>query len=122
MLNSANKTPFEDTLIRFAWEEWSQMGVLATSGPPRQWAQDPEALLLFTFEVGRSDPRLFDEVLDWLLTNEQLVSLRRLRSLAVDPEDTALNDAVIAWLGRQHPKARFARAAFPTAGQAPERL
>jgi hypothetical protein len=29
-------------------------------------AADPEALLLFTFEVGRNDPRLFDEVLDWL--------------------------------------------------------
>jgi hypothetical protein len=102
-------TQLEDALDRFAWEEWGQMGVFATTGPQRQWAQDPEALLLLTFEVARGDARLFDEVLDWLLTNEQLVNLRRLRSLAVDPEDRALTEAVIAWLGRQRPKARFAQ-------------
>lgn len=99
----------EESLDRFAWEEWAQMGIFATAGPPRKWAQDPEALLLFTFEVGRGDPRLFDEVLDWLITNEQLVNLRRLRSLSVDPEDQALTEAVIGWLGRQKPKARFAQ-------------
>jgi hypothetical protein len=116
MLSSQLKASFEDTLVRFAWEEWAQMGVLATAGLPRPWAQDPEALLIFTFEVARSDPRLFDEVLDWLVTNEQIVSLRRLRSLAVDPEDKALSEAVIAWLGHQRPKARFA-----SAGRAPSR-
>jgi hypothetical protein len=122
MLNSTTKTGVEDALTRFAWDEWSQMGVLATGGPPRRWAQDPEELLLFTFEVARRDPRLFDEVLDWLLTNEQLVSLRRLRSLAVDPEDKALSDAVIAWLARQRPKARFASASRPPPSRALEAL
>lgn len=112
----------EGILDRFAWEEWSQMGVLATSGPARKWAQDPEALLLFTFEVGRGDPRLFDEVLDWMLTNEQLVNLRRLRSLAVDPEDQALCEAVIAWLGHQRPKARFASPTRPEPRSDPEPL
>jgi hypothetical protein len=72
-------TQLEDALDRFAWEEWAQMGIFATAGLSRQWAQDPEALLLLTFEVARGDARLFDEVLDWLLTNEQLVNLRRLR-------------------------------------------
>jgi hypothetical protein len=65
---------------------------------------------------------LFDEVLDWLVTNEQLVSLRRLRSLAVDAEDKALSDAVIAWLGRQRPKARFATAGRTPSGLAIEPL
>ena len=106
----------------FAWEEWAQMGILATAGPPRKWAQDPEALLLFTFVVARSDPRLFDEVLDWLATNEELVSLRRLRSLAVDPEDRALIDAVIAWLGQQRPKARFSSAEQPRSSHVRESL
>lgn len=113
MLTSDLSYQVESALDRFAWEEWAQMGVFATAGPPRRWAQDPEALLLLTFEVARGDPRLFDEVLDWLITNEQLVSLRRLRSLAVDPEDRALSEAVIAWLGRQRPKARFASSPPP---------
>lgn len=103
----------EGRLDRFAWEEWSQMGVLATPGPSRQWTQDPEALLLFTFEVARANPRLFDEILDWLITNEQLVNLRRLRTLAVDPEDKALSEAVIAWLGHYRPKSRFTQTARP---------
>jgi hypothetical protein len=113
MLISELSTDLEDILDRFAWEEWSQMGVLATAGPPRRWAQDPEALLLLTFEVARGDPRLFDEVLDWLITNEQLVNLRRLRTPAVDPEDQALSEAVIAWLGHHRPKARFAQSTRP---------
>jgi hypothetical protein len=50
-------------------------------------AQDPEALLLFTFEVARDDPRLFGEVLDWLALNERLVSVQRLRNLCRDDAD-----------------------------------
>ncbi len=42
---------------------------------------DPEALLLFTIEVARLDPRPFDETLDWLATNGTLLSLTRLRHL-----------------------------------------
>jgi hypothetical protein len=76
------------------------MGVLAPSERADQWAADPEALLLLTLEVCREEPRLFDEVLDWLLVNERLVSLHRLRTLAVDDNDRALAGAVIEWLGR----------------------
>ena len=51
-------------LTSFAWDQWAQMGVFAPSERRDQWAADPEALLLFSFEIGRDDPRLFDEVLD----------------------------------------------------------
>jgi uncharacterized protein YegP (UPF0339 family) len=88
-------------LLEFAWDEWAQMGLLAPSGRDRQWAQDPEALLLLTLEVARDDPRLFDETLDWLVRNESLISLRRLRTLCTGPEDERLASAVIEWLVRQ---------------------
>jgi hypothetical protein len=42
---SDRSTQLEDALDRFAWEEWAQMGIFATAGLSRQWAQDPEALL-----------------------------------------------------------------------------
>src|SRR3954466_3464363 len=60
----------------FAWDQWTQIGVSghAPAVADRR-AIDPEALLLFTLEAARSDPRLFDEVLDWLLLNEQLISV-----------------------------------------------
>jgi hypothetical protein len=43
-------------------------------------------------------------------------------SLAVDPEDNALSDAVLVWLGRQRPKARFANVGRPPSGRAMHRL
>jgi hypothetical protein len=103
----------ETALLSFAWEQWAQMGILAPSGRSSPWAQDPEALLVFTFELARADPRLFDEVLDWLVTNEPLISVRRLRSLSRDPSDTALTEAVLGWLGQHRPKARFSTDAAP---------
>jgi len=80
------------------------MGVLAPSDRVDEWAADPEALLLLTLEVCREEPRLFDEVLDWLLVNERLVSLHRLRNLAVDDGDRALAGAAIEWLGQRRRK------------------
>ena len=79
----------QKALAGFLWDEWAQMGVSASTGRRDAWATDPEALLLLTFEVGRGEPRLFEEVLDWMLVNERLLSVQRLRNLAVDDEDRA---------------------------------
>lgn len=91
----------------FAWRQWGQMGVAVSVDQRDGWAIDPEALLLFTFEIGRDDPRLFDEVLDWLVGNAQLISVQRLRNLAHDDADRALTDAVLAWLSRLRPRTRL---------------
>jgi hypothetical protein len=82
---------------------------------------DPEALLLLSFELGRDEPRLFEEVLDWLVRNERLVSIQRLRNLIRDEADRALVEAVVGWLGqrRRRPRleARTASAVEPTETQ-----
>jgi hypothetical protein len=83
------------------------MGVLATPERSDRWAVDPEALLLLTFEVGREEPRLFEEVLDWLVKNERLVSVQRLRNLARDEADRALVEAVLGWLGERRRRPRL---------------
>jgi len=96
------------SLVELAWEQWSQMGVSGAS--PREVerrAADPEALLLFTLEVARDDPRLFDEVLDWLVTNEQLISVQRLRNLCATEQDRRLVDAALAWVDGHRPRARL---------------
>ena len=93
----------------FAWGQWSQMGLSgAPPSSPERRAADPEALLLFSLEVGRHDPRLFDEVLDWLVLNESLISVQRLRNLCVDEFDRALVAGAIGWVSRWQPRARFA--------------
>jgi hypothetical protein len=92
----------------FAWDEWSQMGVSGAAPRTREHrVADPEALLLFTWEVGRHDPRLFDEVLDWLVLNESLISVQRLRNLCVDDMDRALVDGGLTWVARWRPRARL---------------
>jgi hypothetical protein len=96
-----------EQLVSFAWDEWAQMGVLAAPNRISPWAQDPEALLVFTLEIARREQRLFDEVLDWMLTNETLFSVRRLRAMCIDRTDQKLVAGTIAWLSRQGPRARL---------------
>lgn len=104
---SALRRSLDAALLDFAWSEWAQMGVLASAPRRSPWAEDPEALIVFTLEVARDDPRLFDELLDWLLCNEPLVSVRRLRSFAVDLEDRRLVDGALAWVDAHRPRARL---------------
>lgn len=93
-----------EALLEFAWAEWAQMGVLAAPRRSSLWAEDPEALVLFTLEVGRNDPRLFDELLDWLVRNEPLVSARRLRTLCEDSADERVASAALDWVARHRRK------------------
>jgi len=72
----------EQELAAFLWRQWTAVGVAsAVSGPADDWVIDPEALLLLTCSVGRAEPRLFDEVIDWLAVNAHFVNIPRARSL-----------------------------------------
>lgn len=85
-------------LLDFAWRQWAQIGVSATAAGTDRWAVDPEALILFTTGIGRRDPRLFDEMLDWMAVNHDLLSMQRLRNLAGRfPVPAGLVAAVTAW-------------------------
>lgn len=81
---SALRETVRRELVGFAWDQWAQLGVFGHTERRDRATADPEALLLFTLEVGRDDPRLFDEVLDWLLTNQGLISVQRLRNLCIE--------------------------------------
>jgi hypothetical protein len=88
-----------EALLAHAWEQWAQLGLSAVAPTKREErAADPEALVLFTLVLGRSDPRLLGELLDWLARNEPLISLQRLRNLCLDPTDRRLVDATTAWV------------------------
>lgn len=112
MPTSSTSHDLQNGLASFLWGQWGQMGILATAGHSDRWAMDPEALLLLSFEVGREEPRLFEEVLDWLVRNERLISIQRLRNLIRDEADRALVEAVVGWLGQRRRRPRLeARAA-----------
>jgi hypothetical protein len=91
-------------LLDFAWRQWAQVGASATVEGDDRWAVDPEALILFTIGIARRDPRLFDEMLDWMAFNHQLLSTQRLRNLASRfPLPSALVAAVTAWTRQTAP-------------------
>lgn len=97
-------------LLEFAWRQWAQAGLSANIAGLDRWAIDPEALILFTIEVARRDPRLFDEMLDWLVSNRRLLTMQRLRNLAVRfPVDPDLVRAVFAWAGESMPSLQGGR-------------
>lgn len=98
MQRSATKAHLLRALLDFAWNEWAQIGVFGSASGHSPWAQDPEALAVFTLEVGRDDPRLFDEVLDWMLGHESRLSVRRLRAMCADVEDERILEAALSCL------------------------
>ncbi len=68
-------------LLDLVWRQWSLLGVAGHGQKHANWIVDLEALVLITTAHGRSDPRLFDEMLDWLWGNAQWVNVQRLRNI-----------------------------------------
>ena len=79
-LESSAKS-FREAVLTFLWMQLNDLGVFAASAIPDTWCHDVVALLIFSLDVGRRDPRVFDEVLDWVCLNERWLSMQRLRNL-----------------------------------------
>jgi hypothetical protein len=92
-----------ELLLDLVWQQWSLLGVAGHGSKEPNWAVDLEALILVTSTHGRADPRLFDEMLDWLWDHAQWVNLQRLRNIR---KHLALGDArvlaaIADWLGQR---------------------
>jgi len=81
-------TTFAEQAIALAWGTWVELGVSGWTATHREWAIDPEPLIVFTAFLADQDPRLRDEATDWCTRNWQYVSKTRLKNLARDqPQD-----------------------------------
>ncbi len=76
----------QERLLTLAWRQWTALGVLGTTSSEDPWAIDPEALLIFSLELCRYEPRLFDEILAWLEKNGEWLDNARLRRLLGNQE------------------------------------
>lgn len=94
----------------FLWRQWRQLGLGGPGGGRWDpWILDPEALLLFSLEVGRSDPILYDQVLGWLARHERLINVSRLvRIMGRDSGfDPSLVHSVARWLSRKSSSSKW---------------
>jgi predicted transcriptional regulator len=72
---------FREQLSSFLWRQWHALGVAGYEGALDDWYIDPEALLLFSLTISRSEARLFDEIMDWLAANGNFINIQRLKTI-----------------------------------------
>ncbi len=95
-----SREQFREALLGFLWRQWSALGVAGTVPSATDRIIDPEALLLATTTLGR-EPRLFDEVMDWLNNNGQLINLQRLQNLGRHMGDLTVLRPIAAHLAHR---------------------
>jgi len=76
-----SKDEFQESIFDFLWRQWSILGVAGITKSEDNRIIDPEALLLFSLSVCRYEPRLFDEMIDWLFQNGQFMNVQRLQQI-----------------------------------------
>jgi hypothetical protein len=92
MLPASFSRDLIEALLDWLWRSWISCGVAGHGGTARaDTVIDPEALLLASTLWARYDPRLFDEMLDWLCLHSSLINLQRLRNL----HQTGFGDASV---------------------------
>lgn len=96
-------------MLDLVWKQWTHLGIYSDVKNPGLWIIDPEALLLFTLEIGRYDARLYDEVLSWLVENEQMINAQRLQNIMKADEniDKTLIAAAASILLRNNRSAKW---------------
>lgn len=90
------RTRFTGGVHSRIWAQWTALGVPGTSRHDPV-SVDLEALLLGTFSIGRSDPRIFDEALSWCCRFGDLVNTQRLNKLLEEVSETSTAQVAGAW-------------------------
>ncbi|MBV9822682.1 MAG: hypothetical protein JO144_10625 [Actinobacteria bacterium] len=67
--------------LDIAWGAWAELGVSGWVRSHRDWAVDPEPLIVVTPLIAEADARLRDEALDWCVSHWRHISRARLRNL-----------------------------------------
>ena len=84
MLLTNFRAEYRDRLLSVLWRQWTALGVAGSKNAWNASVVDPEALLLITCTLARSDPRLFDAVLEWLRINGQYINVQRIKRMLRD--------------------------------------
>lgn len=116
------KQRWTDTVLDFTWRSWTALGVPGHIAGHSLHILDPEALILFTCTVGRYDPRIFDEMLDWIKRHERLINIQRLNTLIVNESFSGgpVVSALANFMGRPTSASKWRRLAQDLPSQTPD--
>ncbi len=111
-----------ESLFDLLWQQWAALGVAGHAGEAPDWIVDIEALILVTTTQGRVEPRLFDEMLDWLWTNAHWVNVQRLRNIRkrLSLGDARTLAAIADWLSQRTTLSKWKPLAERTPDQPPQ--
>jgi hypothetical protein len=103
MSPAKSSAELRQSLLGLLWQQWAVLGIAGSTPAEGGWCVDLEALLLVTTTQARADPRLFDEVLDWLWGNGQCVNVQRLRNIhrRIALGDSRVLSAIADWLSQR---------------------
>ena len=76
-----SKDKFQEQIFEFLWRQWSTLGIAGVTTSKDNRIIDPEALLLFSLNLCRYEPRLFNEIIDWLFQNGHFINVQRLQQI-----------------------------------------
>ncbi len=91
------RTKLVEQITNRIWAQWNVLGVRST-GRFKPVAVDLEALLVGTWSFGRTDPRLFDEALNWCCQFGDFANVKRLQKLLVELDDPTTIRLALAWM------------------------
>lgn len=94
------RNEFSEKVLNFVWGQWCRVGLAGSSPRMSRFVIDPEPLLAFTTEVARRDARMFDEVVDWLVTNGRWINAQRLTTIVEQDRigASAVVGSIASWM------------------------
>jgi hypothetical protein len=105
------RTSLAELEVALVWGAWVELGVRGWQRTHRDWAVDPEPLIIRTALLGDADPRLRDEALDWCVHYWRYVSRVRLRNLLREQSAESLDQwGEFAATVNKHSKANWPHA------------
>lgn len=91
------------------YSHWAALGANVVAEPCRRAVVDPEAALVATCAFGRYDARIFDEAMDWTISNHRLLKPWRLKRICADfgADTTRCLAAVLAFVSQGQTRQLF---------------
>jgi len=121
------RTEVTESILNFLVDQWRRLNAPSGGDATPAFVVDPEVLVALTSSLGRHDSRVFDLMVDWLVTNGCWINVQRLTRLVredgyADPAALGAVAALLAARDRSGKWRRLAAALRPASRSKPVAL